>query len=83
MKNTDDLKRVLFDEMDALIKGESTPQRANGVSKLASQIIYACRVEVENKREEINLSKLIGEPRINNIDVKTVTVPSLSFGGKK
>lgn len=83
MKNTDELKRVLFDEIDSLVKGDSSPQRANGVSKLASQIIYACRVEVENKREEINLSKLLKSPRIKEIDAKTVTVPSLSFGGKK
>lgn len=83
MENTSDLKRVLLGEIDALIKGESSPKRANGVSKLASQIIYACRVEIENKREEINLSKLTGEDRTNRIDGKTVTVPSLSFGGKK
>ena len=83
MENTDDLKRVLFGEIDALIKGDSSPERANSVSKLASQIIYACRVEVENKREEINLSKITGEDRLGKIDVKTVTVPSLSFGGSK
>lgn len=83
MENTDDLKRVLFGEIDSLIKGESSLERANSVSKLASQIIYAFRVEVENKREEINLSKITGEDRLGKIDAKTVTVPSLSFGGSK
>lgn len=81
MKNTNDLKQMLLDEMDSLRKGETTVERANSIGKLASNLIYTIRVEIENKREEIKLIKKTGEIRAS-IDANSVTVPSLSFGAR-
>lgn len=40
------LREYLFHEIEMLQEGKTTPQRANAVSKLASQIIDSARVEV-------------------------------------
>lgn len=41
------LRDALFDELDALRNGESTPQRAAATSKLAVQIINSANMEIE------------------------------------
>lgn len=40
------LREYLFHEIEQLQEGRTTPQRANAISKLASQIIDSARVEV-------------------------------------
>lgn len=44
------LRDVLFDEIDALRNGESNPQRAASLSKLAVQIINTVTMEVEYQK---------------------------------
>lgn len=46
-RNTGTLRDVLFDELDALRKGDGDVQRANAVAKIAGQIISTAKVEIE------------------------------------
>ena len=41
------LRDALFDEMDALRKGESNPRRAQAIAKLACQIVNSVKMEIE------------------------------------
>lgn len=41
------LRGALFDELDALRRGDSNPQRAQAVAKLACQIINSVKMEIE------------------------------------
>jgi len=49
-RTTFGLRDALFDEMDALRRGTSTPQRASAVSKLAVQIINSANMEIEYQK---------------------------------
>lgn len=44
------MRSALFDEMDALRSGESTPQRAAALAKLAVQIINTVNMEVDYQK---------------------------------
>lgn len=44
------LRAALFDEIDALRNGESTPQRASALSKVAVQIINTVNMEVDYQK---------------------------------
>ncbi len=48
------LRDTLFDEIDALRNGESTPQRAAALSKLAVQIINTVTMEIDFQRHVIS-----------------------------
>lgn len=76
-QTTSELRDILFDELKSLRKGTSTNDRANSVSKLASQIIYASRLELENKRMEIAIGAAFGQMRWAEVDGKTINVPAL------
>ena len=82
MENTGTLLKRLNDEMDSLIKGESSVERAHAVSKLSAQAVYITRLEMENKREEIKIGNLFGQIRWDKIDGLEVTLPKLSMAGK-
>ena len=41
------LRDVLFDELDRLTNGDSNPQQAQAVAKLATQIINSVKAEIE------------------------------------
>jgi hypothetical protein len=41
------LRDALFDEWDALRAGESNPQRAQAIAKLACQVINSVKIEIE------------------------------------
>ena len=41
------LRDAIFDEWDALRRGESNPQRAIAISKLACQVINSVKMEIE------------------------------------
>ena len=49
-RNTTGMKEVLFDELDSLRKGESTPQKARAVSALIGGIIATTRIEMDYAR---------------------------------
>lgn len=44
------LRDALFDELDALRRGESSPARAHAVGKIARSIIETARAEIEMHR---------------------------------
>jgi hypothetical protein len=81
--NTSSMKSILMDELNSLISGKTTIERANAVSKLSAQAIYATRLEIENKRIEVDIKKSFGDDRWNLIDNFEVSVPSIKNGGKK
>lgn len=49
-RSTLGLRSVLFDELDHLRSGESAPQRANAISKVAAQIINTVNTELNFAR---------------------------------
>lgn len=49
-RNSAGLRDALFDEIDSIRKGTSTPLRANAVAKLASSIVETVRMEMEVQR---------------------------------
>lgn len=55
------LRDVLFNEIDALVNGESTPHRAIAVSKLATQIVNCANMEVEYQKLTANNMQYKGE----------------------
>lgn len=46
-RTSEGLRDALFEELDMLRKGDSTPQRAGAVSKLAMTVIDAARLDIE------------------------------------
>ena len=81
MNNTEDIRDILMNELESLIKGTTTIERANAVAKISAQAIYATRLELENKRAEINIGNLFGQVRWDNIDGIQVTIPKLTMRG--
>ena len=49
-RNTTGMKEALFDELDSLRKGDSTPQKARAVSCLVGGVIAATRIEMDYAR---------------------------------
>ena len=76
-ETTESLRDILFKELASLRTGESSTDRANSVSKLASQIIYASRLELENKRMEIAIGNMFGQIRWSKIDGTNAVIPAL------
>jgi hypothetical protein len=48
------LRNALFDEIDALRRGDGNPERAIAVSKLASTIIDTVRVEIQYRKSGLS-----------------------------
>lgn len=61
MKSTKDIQDALFKELDSISNGSGDVKKAKLVTKIASQLIYASRIEIENKRIELELSKSTDE----------------------
>ena len=49
------LRDALFDELDALRRGEIDPKRANAVAKLAKTVVETVRMEIEVVRQGVSL----------------------------
>lgn len=47
------LRNVLFDEIDALRRGDGDPQRANAVAQLAKAILVTAKMEYQFKQAGI------------------------------
>lgn len=47
------LRNALFDEIDALRRGEGDPQRAMAVAKLAQNILATAKMEYQVSREKL------------------------------
>ena len=50
VRSTKGLRDALFDEMDALREGKTTPHISSAMSKLAVQIINSVRLEIEYQK---------------------------------
>ena len=57
MKTTRDLQEILFSQMKELSNGKGDIKKAKAITGLASQAIYTTRLEIENKRLELEISK--------------------------
>ena len=82
MSTTETIREILMEELNSLIDGKSRIERANAVAKVSAQAIYASRLELENKRAEINIGNLFGQIRWDKIDGLEVTLPKLTMKGK-
>lgn len=80
--STELIRDTLLKELDSLVKGTSTIERAHAVAKVSAQAIYATRVELENKRMEVNIGHLFGQVRWDKIDGLEVTLPKLTMKDK-
>ncbi len=49
-KNTKGLRDALFEQLDGLRNGTTTPQQAKAVSSIASQIVSVTKLEMEAAR---------------------------------
>lgn len=57
MKSTKSLQDLLFKELESISSGKGDLKKAKVVSKISSQIIYSTRLELENKRIELEIAK--------------------------
>ena len=49
-RNTTGMKQALFEELDSLREGDSTPQKARAVSALIGGVIATTRIEMDYAR---------------------------------
>lgn len=61
-RNSEGLRNTLFEELDMLRAGHSTPLRANAVGKLAAQVIEAARLDLEFMRAAQSGKKVAPQP---------------------
>jgi hypothetical protein len=58
MEPIEQIRKMLFEEIDKFRKDDSNVERARTIAKLSSQAIYSIRAELENKRLELELGRL-------------------------
>lgn len=46
-RTTSGIRNVLFEELDALRRGESTPSKANAIAKTCGQIVGTVKLELD------------------------------------
>jgi len=78
MRTSKSLREMLFTQLEGLQDGSVDLKTARAFTKTASQIVYSSRVDIENKRIEMQLAKTMSRPK-KNLDGKTVAVPSLEL----
>ncbi len=49
-RTTDGLRLALFEELDNLRAGKTTPQKASAMARLASTIVMASKLDIEYQR---------------------------------
>jgi len=62
-RSSEGLRDTLFEEMDMLRAGHSTPLRASAVSKIAAQVIEAARLDLDFMRAT-SASKRASIPKV-------------------
>lgn len=70
-QNSQGLRRALFESLDALRNGKTTPMVANATSRLAEQIIRSVELEMGIER----LARQLGKRGDRLIDILPQTVP--------
>ena len=78
MRSTKDLRKMLFEQLDGLNNKTKTVKEVSTFAKVASQIVYSARLDIENKRIEVELMKTTKRPK-KNIDGKNISIPSLEL----
>ena len=63
------LRNALFDEIDALRRGESNPARARSVAALASTALKSVEVEIEHHKYVADFSKSGGQKKIGALEM--------------
>lgn len=49
-RNTSGIREVLFQELQSLRSGDSTPQRASAIAKLCGQIVNSAKLDIDYQR---------------------------------
>lgn len=70
-QNSQGLRKALFESLDALRNGKTTPMTANATSRLAEQIIRSVELEMGIER----LARQLGKRGDRLIDILPQTVP--------
>lgn len=55
-KTAQDLRNLLWEELDKLVTGQSSPAKANSVSRLACQILDSVRLEIQNRWAQLGIT---------------------------
>ena len=72
------MRDSLFDELEALRGGSSSPARANAISKLCGTVIDTVRMEIEVQKHSVSMTQR-PEKKAKGANMVTVGVP-LSLG---
>ena len=79
IETTKAVRDILMKELNDLMNGKTDIEHANAVSKVAGQAIYTTRLELENKRIEVELHMNTDQDRLKFIDGNNVKIPTLEF----
>jgi len=79
VETTKKVREILMKELSDLMDGKVDNEHAKAVSSIAGQAIYATRLELENKRLEVDLHLNTDEDRLKFIDGNNVKIPTLEF----
>jgi len=63
------LRDVLFDELDALRHGKSSPTQSNAVAKLAGSVVETVKMEIEAQKFISSMSKVSSESAIQTLEL--------------
>lgn len=69
-RTTDGLRLALFEELDNLRSGKTTPQKASALARLASTIVLASKLDIEYQRfvaSRDDDSSSAGSPRVPSL----------------
>lgn len=69
-RTTDGLRSALFDELDMLRAGKTTPQNASALARLAATIVSASKLDIEYQRfvsARGGSSEQSGNPRVPSL----------------
>lgn len=69
VRTTMGLRDAMFDELDALRSGESTPKRAAAAARLAGAIVNSVKIEIDHQKHVATLSS-IGDSPANTATLK-------------
>lgn len=74
-RSTKGLRDVLFEEMEALRAGSSTPARANAMARLTDQVGNTVRLEIEVQKHLENQARA-GKP----LESVSAAIPEIALG---
>ena len=80
-RNTQGLRDVLFDEIDALRNGDGDTARALAVANLAKQIINVAKVEIDYLREITKMTESGISPKLGTMELGSAPTAQSSTTG--